>query len=101
MKTGLAVILACLAFNVAAYEATPLGEFKMLKNREGIDLYYRWMQMPAGNQVRQMKAVLEINSDAEDVLRPGTTGFVQPHEDIIRLPGLTVARGYGSLDACF
>lgn len=66
---SLAVILTCLALHVVAFDATPLGEFKMLKNREGIDLYYRWMQMPEGNQVRQMKAVLDINGDAEDVLR--------------------------------
>jgi hypothetical protein len=46
----------------------PEGSFQFLKEKNGIDLYYRWLTMPEGNQVRQMKAVLEFNGTAEDVL---------------------------------
>ena len=69
MKTSLAVLVACVAFCVAAFAATPIGDFRILKNRNGIDLYYRWMQMPEGNKVRQMKAVLEVNGGTEEVIR--------------------------------
>lgn len=62
-------MIACLAFSISIFAGTPIGEFRMLKNRNGIDLYYRWMQMEGHNKVRQMKAVLEINGGPEDVLR--------------------------------
>ncbi len=68
MKKSLTVLVACLAIYAVAFAGTPIGEFRMLKNRNGIDLYYRWMQMSEGNKVRQMKAVLEINGSAADVL---------------------------------
>jgi hypothetical protein len=65
----LAVMLASLAFSISTFAGTPIGDFRMLKNRNGIDLYYRWMQMEENNKVRQMKAVVEINGGTEDVLR--------------------------------
>jgi len=58
-----------LFFQLYSYSGTPMGDFKILKNRNGIDLYYRWMKMAEGEKVRQMKAVLEINGGSEDVLR--------------------------------
>ena len=68
IKKSLTVILTCLVLGFPVYAASPKSEFKILKNRNGIDLYYRWMQMPEGKKVRQMKAVLEINGSTEDVL---------------------------------
>ena len=67
MKKSLVVLFTCLAIYAAAFTGTPLGEFKMLKTRNGIDLYYRWMRMSENNKVRQMKAVVEFNGDALDV----------------------------------
>ena len=68
MKKSLTVLVTCLAIYAVAFAGTPIGEFRRLKNRNGIDLYYRWMQMSEGNKVRQMKAFLEINGSADDVL---------------------------------
>ncbi|MCU0369852.1 MAG: hypothetical protein MUC31_00410 [Bacteroidales bacterium] len=68
MKKSLAVLVASLAIYVTAFAGTPLGEFKMLKTRNGIDLYYRWMRMSEDNKVRQMKAVVEFSGEARDVL---------------------------------
>jgi hypothetical protein len=65
---SLSVLIVCLALSYSAFAGTPIGDFKMLKNRDGIDLYYRWMKMPEGKQVRQMKAVLEINGGTENIL---------------------------------
>lgn len=68
IKKSLPVIFACWALGISAYAASPEGDFRILKNRNGIDLFYRWMQMPDGNKVRQMKAVLEIKGGTEEVL---------------------------------
>ncbi len=68
MRTGILLLFASIALQFATIAATPLGDFRMLKNSNGIDLYYRWMLMPEGKQVRQMKAVLEINGGTKDVL---------------------------------
>lgn len=68
IKRSLAVILTFLALGMTSYAASPEGEFKILKKRNGIDLFYRWMQMPEGKKVRQMKAVLEVNGSTEDLL---------------------------------
>ncbi len=46
----------------------PGNNFEFLREKYGIDLYYRWMTMPEGNRVRQMKAVLEINGTTADVI---------------------------------
>jgi len=67
MKKSLVALVTFLAISVTASGGTPLGEFKMLKTRNGIDLYYRWMRMSDNNKVRQMKAVVEFNGDAQDV----------------------------------
>jgi hypothetical protein len=69
MRKSFIVLIACLALYITASAGTPVGDFRMLKNKNGIDLYYRWMQMSDGKQVRQMKAVLEINGGTEDVFK--------------------------------
>ena len=68
MKKGLAAVVVGLALGSSVMAASPDEDFKILKSRDGIDLYYRWMVMPEGNRVRQMKAVLEINGSAEEVM---------------------------------
>lgn len=68
MKKSLVALVTILAISITAFAGTPLGEFKMLKTRNGIDLYYRWMRMSDNNKVRQMKAVVEFNGDAQDVM---------------------------------
>jgi len=68
IKKSLPVLIACVALFFSTYAASPEGDFRMLKEKNGIDLYYRWMVMPEGNKVRQMKAILEINGGTEEVL---------------------------------
>jgi hypothetical protein len=68
IKRGLPVLMTILALSFSAWTNSPEEGFKMLKQKNGIDLYYRWMTMPEGNEVRQMKAVLEINGSTDDVL---------------------------------
>ena len=68
IRKSLSALIACLALTVAVNAGTPMGDFKMLKNKNGIDLYYRWMKMSEGDKVRQMKAVLEINGTSDDIL---------------------------------
>ncbi len=68
MNRSLAILVAFLAMNVSMLAGTPLSEFKMLKSRDGIDLYYRWMRISEDIKVRQMRAVVEFNGDAQDVL---------------------------------
>lgn len=65
----MAAILS-LSFITSLYTQaeSPEANFQFLKEKNGIDLYYRWLTMPEGNKVRQMKAVLEFNGSAEDVL---------------------------------
>ena len=65
---SLAAGITCLILCSSARATNPEGDFYLLKQRDGIDLYYRWMTMPEGNEVRQMKAVLEINGSTEDLL---------------------------------
>ncbi len=62
------LILFCLFFIPVLNAATPEGDFRILKSRKGIDLYYRWMAMPDGNRVRQMKAVLEVEGTPSEVM---------------------------------
>lgn len=57
-----------LIISSITWAATPEEDFQILKQRNGIDLYYRWLTMPEGNRVRQMKAVLEVNGSTEDLL---------------------------------
>jgi hypothetical protein len=68
LKRTLVIIFASLSIASYSLDAIPLGEFRILKQRNGIDLYYRWMRMPEGNEVRQMKAVLEIPAGPDEVL---------------------------------
>ena len=68
IKKGLTVFTMVLAVSFSAFSTTPEGDFKILKQKNGIDLYYRWMQMPEGKQVRQMKAVFEVSATTEDLL---------------------------------
>jgi hypothetical protein len=56
------------ALSFSAFPKSPESEFKILKTRDGIDLYYRWVRMPDGNKVRQMKAVLAISANTEEVI---------------------------------
>jgi hypothetical protein len=65
---SLLVLVAFLALGLSAFSASPEAGFKMLKQKNGVDLYYRWMTMPEGNEVRQMKAVLEVNGTPEDIV---------------------------------
>ena len=67
-KAGAALLLAAMLNLPATKAENPGPEFEFLKERDGIDLFYRWMEMPEGKSVRQMKAVLEINACAKDVL---------------------------------
>lgn len=67
-KKSFLVITACLAFHCSIIAGTPVSDFRILKNRNGIDLYYRWMKMSEGNKVRQIKAVLEINGSPQEVI---------------------------------
>ena len=67
-KTGAALLLAAMLSVPATYAEKPGPDFEFLKERDGIDLFYRWMEMPEGKSVRQMKAVLEIDGCANDVL---------------------------------
>ena len=46
----------------------PDDSFNKLKSSNGIDLYYRWMKMPDGNKVRQLKAVLDVQGGSEEVI---------------------------------
>jgi len=65
---SLPLLFACLAIFAEAFAGNPISDFRPLRDRNGIDLYYRWMQMTEEDKVRQIKAVLEINGGAEDVL---------------------------------
>ncbi|HSG67099.1 MAG TPA: hypothetical protein VK994_00235, partial [Bacteroidales bacterium] len=60
------VAIAVLLLTISA--GMPENDFRILKSRNGIDLYYRWMDMPGGNRVRQMKAVLNVDANTEDVI---------------------------------
>ena len=68
IKMSLLVLVALLALDLSAFSASPEAGFKMMKQKNGIDLYYRWLTMPEGNEVRQMKAVLEVNGSPEEIL---------------------------------
>ena len=67
-RTGAALLFAAMLSIPASKAENPNPEFEFLKQRDGIDLYYRWMEMPGGKSVRQMKAVLELDGCANDVL---------------------------------
>ena len=68
VKTGTTLLLATLAIATVSNAENPSSEIEFLKERNGIDLYYRWIAMPEGKPVRQMKAVLEIDACANDVM---------------------------------
>jgi len=68
IKRNAPILMAFLTLSFSASTAPPESDFQILKKRNGINLYYRWMQMPDGNKVRQMKAVLEINAETEELI---------------------------------
>ena len=68
VKKSLPAILAFMVLSLSAIAASPEEGFRMLKQRNGINLYYRWIQMPEGNKVREMKAVLEIDGGTTEVI---------------------------------
>ena len=65
---GTAILAMSLFASFYTYAGSPEANFEFLKEKNGIDLYYRWLTMPEGNKVRQMKAVLEYNGTTDDVL---------------------------------
>ena len=69
MIMSLSVLVTLMALSLSVFSLSPEEGFKMMKQKNGIDLYYRWMKMPEGNEVRQMKAVLEVNGTPEEIIR--------------------------------
>jgi hypothetical protein len=68
VNRSLATGIIYLGLSSSAFAGSPENDFHLLKQRNGIDLYYRWMTMPEGNKVRQMKAVMEVSGTTEDLL---------------------------------
>jgi hypothetical protein len=68
IKGSMAALFLLIAFCFSTSAHSPEGDFHILKSRNGIDLYYRWMEMPDGNRVRQMKAVLTVNTGTDEVV---------------------------------
>jgi hypothetical protein len=49
--------------------ATAAEEFKMVKRDENITLYERWMTNTKGEPLREIKAIVEVRSDFDAILR--------------------------------
>jgi len=64
----LLILITLLVICLKMMAVTPEEEFRLMKQKNGIDLFYRWMVMPEGNRVRQMKAVFEGGWTKEDIM---------------------------------
>lgn len=65
---SLPILAALFFFSHNTMATNPEEDFRIMKQKNGIDLFYRWMVMPEGNKVRQMKAVFEVNGSTDQVI---------------------------------